>query len=234
MPHKYLFILSPPYSGSTALWQLLQSSAQVAALPDEGQKLPELAPMMRQQPWNPETQFDWQTISKVWHGYWDLTRPVLLEKSPPHLCRSEQLLTHFDPAYFILLLRDPVATCEALHRRNGMSYEEAAQRWIAWLQYHLACRETLPRYQLLYYEALTEDPTHCLQELADWMPELAGINPQLTVRAHSVHGVRERSLTNLNADKLARLTTAEREAVIKVLREQAPLLKQTSYASYLD
>lgn len=234
MAPKYLFILSPPYSGSTALWRLLQSSAQVSALPDEGQKLPELAPVMRQNPWDSNQTFDWEQISRVWHSYWDASKTVLLEKSPPHLCRSAELVKHFEPAYFILLLRDPYATCETLHRRNALSYTKAAERWVNWLEMHLACRAALQNLTLVYYESLADKPDETVAQLARWMPELADVDPDTKVTAHSVHGVQERTLTNLNADKLDRLSERDRAAVSSVLEHHRGLIEQTPYAAALD
>lgn len=230
MDHKYLFILSPPFSGSTVLWRLLQTSMQVSALPDEGQKLPELEAMMRAEPWNPEREFDWQRVGEVWHSYWDLDRPVLLEKSPPHLCRFRALDAAFQPAWYILLLRDPLATCEALERRNGWSWEQAAGRWLEWLRWHLECRQSLTHTQVVYYEDMVGDRRRCFAALANWLPELGDVDPDASVRAHSVDGVRERPLTDLNAPKLARLSEDARARVIAELRRAPELLAATRYA----
>lgn len=231
MNRKYLFILSPPYSGSTVLWRLLQTAPTVAALPDEGQKLPELRAMMRDDPWNPRREFDWPAISTVWHRYWDLQRPVLLEKSPPHLCRPQQLQRHFEPAWFILLLRDPLACCEALHRRNGMSYADAIGRWLSWLDLHLAARATLPGSITLYYEDLVDAPTESFARLARWLPELAAVDANAPVRAHAVDGEQTRPLTNLNPEKLARISDADRDTVLTALRTRQAALAATPYAA---
>jgi hypothetical protein len=48
---SYLFVLCPPYSGSTLLWKLLSTSANVSSLPQEAQFLPELKDIMRDSPW---------------------------------------------------------------------------------------------------------------------------------------------------------------------------------------
>jgi hypothetical protein len=37
--NKYLFVLSPPYSGSTVLWGLLATSPETSTHPSEGQML---------------------------------------------------------------------------------------------------------------------------------------------------------------------------------------------------
>jgi hypothetical protein len=234
MTHKYLFIQSPPYSGSTMLWRLLQTSASVAALPDEGQKLPELRSMMRSDPWNPDAALDWAQIDAVWHSYWDLSKPVLLEKSPPHLCRAERIDSQFSPAWHILLLRDPLAICESLHRRNGLPYDEAAMRWLAWLDMHLRCRVSLERQHTLYYETLVDTPDSAFDELTAWMPELADVHRDAAVLAHSPEGYQSRPITDYNRQKLHNISEHDRQAALKVLRARPDVLGQTPYAgSYL-
>ena len=230
MNQRYLFVISPPYSGSTVLWRLLQTSNSVSALPDEGQKLPELRDEMRKDPWDPDRQFDWDVIKKTWHEYWDNTQPILLEKSPPHLCRSDQLAVHFKPASFILLLRDPLATCEGLFRRNGLSWEEAAERWKAWLAMHLRCRETLEDHQVVYYEDMTDNPSTLCRQLSAWVPALADVDWEASVEAHAIDGQQTRSLINLNAQKIDAMGAEGREAVIKQLRQSPAELEGTPYA----
>lgn len=229
MRHKYLFILSPPYSGSTALWRVLQSSGQVAALPDEGQKLPELREMMRDDPWNAQRSFDWPLIKRVWHDYWDLERPVLLEKSPPHLCRFREIDKHFSPAWYLLLMRDPLATCEALNRRNGWDWDTAARRWVEWLDLHLACREALQRTQVVYYEEMVSERAATFARLARWLPELQKVDPASSVSAHAIDGEQQRPLTDLNPLKLGRVDDRARDRILTVLHGAAPLLCRTPY-----
>ncbi|MFK8041803.1 sulfotransferase family protein [Congregibacter sp.] len=231
MQHQYLFILSPPYSGSTALWQLLKTSSQVSALPDEGQKLPELRKMMRENPWDPSTIFDWNLISTIWHQYWDPKKPVLLEKSPPHLCRVEAILEHFQPAEFILLMRDPLAICEALHRRNGMPWEAAAERWTYWLELHLKAREEQSCSHLLYYEDMVADPSSTFRALAEWLPSLQDVDYKSAIEAHAVDGVQKRPLLDMNPRKIAQIKPADRMRVLKTLEKSLPLIEETPYAA---
>ncbi|WOJ96511.1 sulfotransferase [Congregibacter brevis] len=231
MNHTYLFILSPPYSGSTVLWQLLKTSSQVSALPDEGQKLPELRNMMRDNPWDPSTTFDWDLISTTWHHYWDSEKPVLLEKSPPHLCRVDAILERFQPTEFILLMRDPLAICEALHRRNGMSWEAAAERWTYWLGLHLKTREEQSSSQVLYYEDMVADPQFVFKTLAEWLPSLQDVDYTSAIEAHAVDGVQKRPLLDMNPRKITQIKPADRLRVLKTLEKSLSLIEETPYAA---
>jgi hypothetical protein len=233
MKNTYLFILSAPYSGSTVLWRLLQTSSQVSALPDEGQKLPELRTMMRDKPWDPKTCFDWDLIYHTWHSYWDSSKAVLLEKSPPHLCRVATLQAHFQPARYILLLRDPLAICEALNRRNGMDWTQAAERWIHWLRLHLDCRQALAgeAFRVLYYEDMVSQPGQSFTALGTWLPSIADVDPFAAIEAHAIDGVQRRPLLNIDSKKLARVGARERGLVLAALRQERQLLEQTPYAA---
>jgi len=122
----YLFVLCPPYSGSTLLWKLLSTSANVSALPAEGQFLPELESLMREKPWDPAHTLPWPEIKRVWESYWNMDRPVLLEKSPPNLIRTQDILAHFHPVKFVVMVRNPYAQSEGLMRRNNWPVKRAA------------------------------------------------------------------------------------------------------------
>ena len=106
--HKFLFILSPPHSGSTLLSEVLSLSENVSENNPvgtrEGQQLPEVAPLLFRQSrrWEPDFKPDWPQIKRIWLKYWDVTRPVLLEKSPPNIVRAAELSIHFVPAFFII------------------------------------------------------------------------------------------------------------------------------------
>lgn len=231
MQPSYLFILSPPYSGSTVLWQLLKTSSQVSALPDEGQKLPELRAMMRENPWDPNTTFDWDLIARVWHQHWSDSKAILLEKSPPHLCRVDVLEQHFQPAKFVFLMRDPLAICEALHRRNGMDWELAAQRWLFWLSLHLEASQKRPASHVVYYEDMVTDPGHTFKALGEWFPALQDIKHESAIEAHAVDGVQKRPLLDMNPRKIAKIPTRDRQRVLAILEKSAELVEKTPYAA---
>ena len=122
----YLFVLCPPYSGSTLLWKLLSTSEHVSSLPAEGQSLTELKALMRDKPWDAAQELPWPEIKAVWESYWDMGKAILLEKSPPNLIRTDDILAHFHPVKFIIMVRNPYAHSEGLIRRNGWGVRRAA------------------------------------------------------------------------------------------------------------
>ncbi len=189
--------------------------------------------MMRSNPWNPDTRFDWGRISEVWHRHWDLQKSVLLEKSPPHLCRSAELVRHFSPACFLLLLRDPLAICEALKRRNGMDWKSAAQRWLNWLELHQQCQKELSNPLTVYYEDFVSQPEDCCQRILGWLPTLQHLDARADVEAHAIDGTHKRPLKNMNPQKMARVDALARSEIIAELNKHPEAMRQTPYAHYL-
>ena len=170
--HKYLFILSPPFCGSTLLNEILCTSPAVSVNHKngtrEGQKLSEVRAIMfaHDRRWDESLDFDWPFIKKEWMKYWSPFAPVWLEKSPPNIIRAQSIAHHFTPAYFIVLHRNPYAHCESLMRRKKkkrkgkelISATEAAHFAIQCLNYQKRNIEELDRVIQISYEDLIEQP----------------------------------------------------------------------------
>jgi Sulfotransferase family len=218
----YLFLLCPPYSGSTLLWKLLSTSNSVSSLPDEGQFLPEVETMMRSNPWDPKRSLPWPEIKAIWESYWDLSKPVLLEKSPPNLIRALDIRTHFAPVKFIVMVRNPYAHSEGLMRRNNWSVNRAAHFSAMCLRTQLRNARELEDVLVLTYESLVQDPAKACQQLAVFMPALADVDRHASFQVHSIDGTIDRPITELNTKKIASLspqTIASMNGVFEQYRE---------------
>lgn len=205
---SYLFVLCPPYCGSTLLWKLLATSANVSAFPSEGQFLPEVAPLMREKPWQADHPLPWDEIKKVWEKHWDHSKPVLLEKSPPNLLRAQALAEHFSPSKFVVMVRNPYAHAEGLIRRNGFKVHRAANFAGMCLRAQWRNTQALDNVLVLTYEALVSDPEAACRQLVDFVPELHDMDHQASFEVHSVDGTLNRPILDLNAKKIASLDTA--------------------------
>lgn len=159
--HKYLFILSPPYCGSTLLNEIISTSDNVSVNnrygTREGQTLPSVRKIMFEgiNRWNPEIEFDWNFIKMEWMKYWDLSKPILLDKSPANIVRAQAVSRAFDPSFFIIFYRNPYAHCESLMRRNGWSPVRSANFAIDSLRFQKVNIENLGNYIKFSYESLT-------------------------------------------------------------------------------
>jgi hypothetical protein len=113
-------------------------------------------------------------ISRAWGPYWDLERPLLLEKSPPNLLRTRLLQALFPRAAFVIVVRHPVAVSLATEKWIG-----APQRWVAapsllrhWLRAHelfLADAARLERVLVVRYEQLAAEPARVLAHVGDFL-----------------------------------------------------------------
>jgi len=226
---SYLFVLCPPYSGSTVLWKLLSTSANVSALPDEGQFLPELREIMRARPWDAGYALPWPDIKRVWESYWDLEQPVLLEKSPPNLIRTQEILAHFRPASFIIMVRNPYAQSEGLVRRNHWTIRKAANFSLMCLRRQRENARALQNATVLTYEALVRDPAAACAQLTAFIPALGELDSSASFEVHSIDGTVERTITDLNARKIAALGADGIAALNAVFEPQRDTLEAWGY-----
>lgn len=112
-----------------------------------------------------------------WKPYWNLSKPVLIEKSPPNLIRGRFLQTLFPGAKFIFIVRHPVAVSRSTQKwaqyKNGQSETELI---LHWLVAHDILLEDLPlvkHWAWFRYEDLVAKPVTILQSLFDFL----GLSP---------------------------------------------------------
>lgn len=239
---KFVFVMAPPYSGSTVLTQLLETSEAVSALPGEGQFLPEVRDVMRLDPWGAHQSLPWDAIREVWEAYWDMDRPLLLEKSPPNLIKSAAIEAAFDPAWFILMMREPYAHIEGLARRPDVPPMELAKRAAredciaraaeCWIMFARAQAETLDarRHAIWFtYEEMTQEPGAVATKLQEFLPELGALDTAARFGVHSVSGTAARELEDMNEDKRKLLTARDFAQITEALRTHADLLNRFGY-----
>jgi hypothetical protein len=216
---KYLFLLCSHNSGSTLLWRILQTSPFVSALPKEGQALEQVREIMMPNRWNEDKQIDWPQVRQTWERIWDMSKPVLLEKSPPHLIRARQLAAHFPNAHFIVTVRNPYAYCEGTRRRwtPEKSYAQIAETWVRHGRHQMANIGNLPRVAALSYEDLVTDQPGARRRLLDFLPDLRWIAVGDSFRVHSIYGDEDLPVVNLNDTQIARLTGQNIDEINAVL-----------------
>jgi hypothetical protein len=225
----YLFVLCPPYSGSTLLWKLLSTSQNVSSLPEEGQFLPELEGVMRDKPWDASRALPWPEIKAVWESYWDMSKPVLLEKSPPNIIRTQDIEANFQPVRFVVMVRDPYAHSEGLMRRNNWNVNFAASFAMMCLRTQLQNARNLDSAMVLTYESLVQDPAQTCQQLETFLPQLGELDHAASFEVHSVDGTLDRPITDLNAKKIAGLSADTIAAMNKVFAQHQETLAAWGY-----
>ncbi|HLB06983.1 MAG TPA: sulfotransferase, partial [Alphaproteobacteria bacterium] len=136
--HRLVFIGGLWRSGTSALFRCLREHPSVSAFvdtgvpEDEGQHLQTVYPPAGKlggpgrfgfhrgghitETSSLVSKANAQKLFDEWARYWDLEKPVLLEKSPPNLIRSRLLNALFPGARFIFVLRHPVAVSLATQK----------------------------------------------------------------------------------------------------------------------
>lgn len=114
----------------------------------------------------------------AWSPYWDLSRRILLEKSPPNLVMGRFLQALYPDAAFVMVVRHPVTV--ALSTRKWTHFVSRDPRKFAslsmlvehWLAAHRFLAEDLPylrRVLVVHYEDLLARPVEILRTIADFL-----------------------------------------------------------------
>ena len=174
---------------------------------------------MRMDPWDEDLSLPWKKIKAVWDGYWDHQKTYLLEKSPPHLIRTQQIIQHFNPVSFIIMVRNPYAHCEGLMRRRGWSATEAAEFSVYRLQKQMENVKTLERSIYFTYEDFVDHPQTTCNKIQSFLPGLGKLDFSGRFSIHTGQNKPsiERSLTNLNAEKIMKLRSEDISQINNVL-----------------
>jgi len=101
---KFLFIITPPYSGSTALAILLNGSPNSMILNPRGEGQWLIQSFCDDDRWNPAKEVDWELVKRTWLERYRIINlhvsrvRVVIEKSPPNMVRINQLIKTFREA----------------------------------------------------------------------------------------------------------------------------------------
>lgn len=224
---RFLFILTPPYSGSTALAELLNSSHRTMFLQDraEGQWL--VPGMCEDDRWDPEKKIDWNSVEATWLSKFQEIQglvknvDIVIEKSPPNMLRIKQLTSIFPNHSLLAFNRNPYANCASIMYRNyepnNKSPDERhqilqllARSWIE--------RSTLIRRLVLElnitmftYEEFCSDISGCIKKIDLPSDAIDSINIEAIVKVkdygpQQIISQNERQVANLTMPEIALLT----------------------------
>ena len=98
-----------------------------------------------------------------WKGYWDLEKPVLLEKSPPNLIRTRFLQKLFPNSYFVVVTRHPIAVAYATQKWSNTSLDELIEHWLVCHEKFEQDKQHIRRLLVLRYEDFVEQPQAALE-----------------------------------------------------------------------
>jgi len=97
-----------------------------------------------------------------WSRFWDLTRPVLVEKSPPNLLRTRLLQAMYPEARFLIITRHPVAVSYATQKWTLTTLRRLLDHWLHCHRLLLNDLPHLNHVHVLKYEEFVRDPVESL------------------------------------------------------------------------
>jgi hypothetical protein len=155
--HRFAFVTGLHRSGTSLLARCIAEHPQVSAFSgtgvpeDEGQLLQSVYPpghldggpgrfgfaerqhLTEHSPLaTPESR---ERLWQQWSPHWDLNRPVLLEKSPPHLTKTRFLQALFPGCSFVVVTRHPIAVACATQKWSATRPDQPSLERVHLLRY---------------------------------------------------------------------------------------------------
>ena len=109
-----------------------------------------------------------ERLRAEWSVYWDLSKPVLVEKSPPNLIRARFLQALVPGSAFVVITRHPIAVSIATQKWSKTSLSSLLRHWVAAHERFEADRPSLERVLVVSYEHLVADPAAWSRRLTRW------------------------------------------------------------------
>lgn len=171
--NKYLFILCPPFSGSTILYKIIHTHSKVStfignteAVEGQGQGfLINNVEDYEDNRHNSEYVLPVDEMKQLFDKHWDHSKPILCDRSPPFVHFANQIEEHFEQfgeVYFLIMIRNPYAT-----------------RWIqesSWVRFAEEQKyniETLKNTCWFTYEDLVSHREVVVDKLNNFLPEFS-------------------------------------------------------------
>jgi hypothetical protein len=110
-------------------------------------------------------------LSREWSEHWDLTKPILVEKSPTNLIRTRFLQAVFPQSVFVVIIRNPIAVALATQRWSDASVARLIEHWLTAYRIFLTDRQHLRHCIFFSYEKMVADP----QEVFSCIGNILGI-----------------------------------------------------------
>ena len=99
-----------------------------------------------------------QRLMQQWSPYWDMSRPVLIEKSPGNGLNARFLQSLFDDVAFVFITRHPIAVSLATRKWSGTSLFSLVDHWLAAQDIMRRNLPSLRQAIWISYEQLVADP----------------------------------------------------------------------------
>ena len=200
MSKKYLFILCPPFQGSTLIYRLMDTSPSVSTFlgkaPHMGEGQCFIAntdKLYSENRWNKDYEINFQLTEKHFNRNWDMSKPVLCDKSPPNIIRADKIYDYFSKrgeVYFIIQIRDPYTTNYGSGHFGGKNTLNVTPKEISyklWDRFAQMQKDTYEKYKdnsiLITYEELCDDIHVVSNKILNKMPFIGSLGPEIIINS---------------------------------------------------
>lgn len=229
---RWVFLVGCYNSGTTLLAEVLGQHPEISALPTEGHFITDQfikdfdigLPRMwvdREDIFRLDENSegpDPVRLKKEWGMRLDLSKKVLLEKSPPNSAKTRWLQKHFEDAHFIGIVRNPYAVAEGITRKadpkhliDSWPIEKSAWQWARSNEVLLDDAEHLDRFIWVSYEDLAADTAGTLGKITEFI----GVEPFSGLdegRSWSIHE-RDEQIRDMNDESIRKLSREQIDAI---------------------
>lgn len=154
-------------------------------------------------------------LFQQWTAHWDLSKPVLVEKSPPNLVRTRFLQALYPDSRFIILMRHPVAVAYATQKWSKTSTYSLVKHWLVCHERFKKDEGNLKNCMIVHYEDFIRDPNETLAEIWKFIG-VEDYSPDREIR----RGVNNKYFANWHALDQEGLLLKTYKKIIKLRFEQ--------------
>lgn len=204
--NQYLFLIVPPYHGSTALFGLISTGSNTSTLCSagnakcEGQLLLIRNKLILDDRWNESQPPDWTLAVQKYRQWWDNSQCVLVDKSPPNVVKVRHIANQLRAAglepSFIFMTRSPCYMSKTFKNNKGVDGDlEFMNIMMSEYQFLLNNRFAVLH---LRYEDLMLHTYDTVQAITNFMPCIGRLDPTDN-RLSQVHSDRALSIASYAA-----------------------------------
>ena len=108
-------------------------------------------------------------LFEEWSRHWDISKPLLIEKTPSNLLRMRLLNRLLSPSFFIVVTRHPVAAALATMKWTEGNLFGLLYHWVHCYRIARADAAQLENVLWVSYESLVADPVKTLSRIARFL-----------------------------------------------------------------
>ncbi|MDX1918305.1 MAG: sulfotransferase [Candidatus Caenarcaniphilales bacterium] len=110
-----------------------------------------------------------EKLIQEWSKHWDMSKPVLIEKSPPNLTKTRFLQALFPESYFLIILRHPVAVSLATHKWSRSLLFDLFRHWVVAHRRFESDQPHLKKCLVIKYEDFVADQSTLLNQIFEFI-----------------------------------------------------------------